>query len=108
MRGGGSPIPKSICQNSYQKVNILMKTKNAPKDLKCKINHTFFFGNRGFQKGGRWGRGPTLGKNSQKITFFFWERPKEIFAVRDLMSLKFLTLNNMSGPFVRFKCIYST
>ena len=25
--GGGSPIPKSICQNSYQKVNILMKTQ---------------------------------------------------------------------------------
>ena len=24
-----------------------MKTKNVPKDLKCKINHTFFFGNRG-------------------------------------------------------------
>ena len=50
--GGGSPIPKSICQNGYQKVNILMKTKNAPKDLKCKINHTFFFGNRGSPKGG--------------------------------------------------------
>ena len=40
--GGGSPIPKSICQNSYQKVNIFVKTKNAPNDLKCKINHTFF------------------------------------------------------------------
>ena len=39
----GSPIPKSICQNSYQKVNILMKTKDAPKDLKCRIIHTFFF-----------------------------------------------------------------
>ena len=50
--GGGSPIPKSICQNSYQKVNILMKTKNAPKDLKCKINHTFFFWKQGVPKGG--------------------------------------------------------
>ena len=29
-----------------------MKTKNAPKDLKCKINHTFFW-KRGFPKGGR-------------------------------------------------------
>ena len=29
-----------------------MKTKNAAKDLKYKINHTFFFGNRGSQKGG--------------------------------------------------------
>ena len=66
--GGGSPIPKSICQNSYQKVNIFVKTKNAPNDLKGKINHTFFFGNRGSQKGGR--GGPTLGKNSQKIPFF--------------------------------------
>ena len=27
--GGGSPIPKSICQNSYQKVKIFVKTKNA-------------------------------------------------------------------------------
>jgi len=66
--GPGSPIPKSICQNSYQKVNILMKTKNAPKDLKCKINHTFFFGNRGSQKGG--GGDLTFGRNSQKIPFF--------------------------------------
>ena len=37
------PIPKSICQNSDQKLNILMKTKNAPNDLKCKINHICFF-----------------------------------------------------------------
>ena len=29
-------------------------------------------GNRGSQKGGR---GPTLGKNSQKIPFFFGQRP---------------------------------
>ena len=53
--GGGSPIPKSICQNGYQKVNIFMKTKNAPKDLKCKINHTFFFWKQGFPKGGEGG-----------------------------------------------------
>ena len=46
MRGGGSPIPKSICQNSYQKVNIFVKTKNAPNDLKCKINHIFFWKTR--------------------------------------------------------------
>ena len=52
-------------------MNIFVKTKNAPNDLKCKINHTFFFGNRGSQKGGRGGGGPTLGKNSQKIPFFF-------------------------------------
>ena len=45
-----------------------MKTKNAPKDLKCEINDTFFFGNRGSQKGG--GGGPTFRKNSQKILFF--------------------------------------
>ena len=45
-----------------------MKTKNAPKDLKCKINHTFFW-KQGFPKGGG-GGGPTLGKNSQKIPFF--------------------------------------
>ena len=43
-----------------------MKTKNAPKDLKCKINHPFFFGDRGSQKGGRsdtWEKFP-------KIPFF--------------------------------------
>ena len=40
--GGGSPIPKRKCQNSDQKVNNFVKTKTAPKDLKYKINHTFF------------------------------------------------------------------
>ena len=48
-----------------QKVNILLKTKNAPKDLKRKINHTFFFGNRGSQKGGGGRVGLTFGKNSK-------------------------------------------
>ena len=71
MRGGrGSPIPKSICQNSCQKVNILMKTKNAPKGLKCKINHTFFL-ETGVPKRGE-GGGPTFGKSSQKIPFLFF------------------------------------
>ena len=46
-----------------------MKTKNAPKDLKCKINHTSFFLETGVPKRGG---GPTLGKNSQKIPGFFW------------------------------------
>ena len=51
--GGGSPIPKSICQNSDQKVNIFVKTKNDPKGLKCKINHIFVVvGKQGFPKGG--------------------------------------------------------
>ena len=68
--GGGSPIPKSICQNSYQKVNILMKTKNAPKDLKCKINHTFFFWKQGFPKGGE---GSPIPKS---ICQHSWWRPK--------------------------------
>ena len=70
--GGGSPIPKSICQNSYQKVNIFVKTKNAPNDLKCKINHTFFFGNRGSQKGERGGGVRHLGKIPKKSRLFFW------------------------------------
>ena len=46
-----------------------MKTKNAPKDLKCKINDTFFFGNRGSQKGGRGGV-RHLGKIPKKYRFF--------------------------------------
>ena len=58
-----------------------MKTKNAPKDLKCKINHTFFFWKQGFPKGGGGGGGPTLGKNSQKIPFFFVDSvPKQAAA----------------------------
>ena len=74
-RGGGSPIPKSICQNSCQKVNILMKTKNAPQDLKCKINHTFFFGNRGSQKGGRGGGSDTWEIFPKNPVFSFGWRP---------------------------------
>ena len=50
-------IPKSICQNSYEKVNILMKTKNAPNDLKCKINHTFFLETGVPKRGGGGGGG---------------------------------------------------
>jgi len=106
--GPGSPIPKSICQNSYQKVNILMKTKNAPKDLKCKIKHTFFFGNRDSEKGGR--GGPTLKKNSQKIPFFFWGGvPKEGYHRKRLLGdggtktgvtqSKFFLAPSFIGPF---------
>ena len=75
--GGGSPIPKSICQNSYQKVNIFVKTKHAPNDLKCKIN-LFFFGNRGSQKGGGGGGGgesDTWEKFPKNPFFFFGQRP---------------------------------
>ena len=39
---GGSPIPKSKID---QKVNIFVKTKNAPNGLKCKLNVIFFLGN---------------------------------------------------------------
>ena len=50
-----------------------MKTKNAPKDLKCKTNHTFFFfGNRGSQKGGGVRH---LGKIPKKSRFFLGWRP---------------------------------
>ena len=69
---GGHLFPKLLKSKIDQKVNIFVKTKNAPKGLKCKINQTFFFENTGSQKGGR-GGGPTLGKNSQKIPFFFFD-----------------------------------
>ena len=46
-----------------------MKTKNAPKDLKCKINHTFLFGNRGSQKGGGGVGVRHLGKIPKKSRF---------------------------------------
>ena len=48
----------------------MLKTKNVPKVLKCKINTKNFFLIRGSQKGGG---GPTFGKNSQIISFFFFE-----------------------------------
>ena len=47
-----------------------MKTKNAPKDLKCKINHTFFFWKQGFPKGGEGGGVRHLGKIPKKSCFF--------------------------------------
>ena len=68
--GGGSPIPKSICQNSYQKVNIFVKTKNAPNDLKCKINHTFFL-ETGVPKRGEWGGSDTWEKFPTNPVFFW-------------------------------------
>ena len=46
-----------------------MKTKNAPKGLKC--NKPYFFLKQGFPKGGEGGGGPTFGKNSQIIPYFF-------------------------------------
>ena len=63
---GGSPIPKSRID---QKVNIYVKTKNAPNGLNCKINHIFFFGNTGSQKGGT-GGDPTFGKKFPKNPVF--------------------------------------
>ena len=67
---GGSPIPKSICQNSYQKVKILMKTKNAPKDLKCKINKTFFLETGVPKRGGGGGGSDTWEKFPKNPGFF--------------------------------------
>ena len=63
-------------------MNILMETKNAPKDLKRQINHTFF-GNRGSQKGGEggsdiWGKFPKnpffFGGGSLKFLKYLWAR----------------------------------
>ena len=70
-RGGGSPIPKSICQNSDQKVNILMKTKNDPKGLKCKINHTFFLETGVPKRGGGGGGGARPWEKFPKNPVFF-------------------------------------
>ena len=55
---GGSLIPKSKID---QKVKKIVKTKNVPKGLKCKLNLIYFFGNMGSQKGGEsdiWGKFP--------------------------------------------------
>ena len=71
---GGSPIPKSKCKNIGKILIFLVKTKNVPKSLKCKINTKNFFWIRGSQKGGLGGGGgPTFGKDSQIISFFFFE-----------------------------------
>ena len=49
-----------------------MKTKYAPKDLKCKINDTFFFWKQGFPKGGEGGGVRHWGNIPKKSRFFFW------------------------------------
>ena len=72
--GGGSPIPKSICHNSYQKVNTLMKTKNAPKGLKC--NKPYFFLKQGFPKGGEGHLFPKVYVRIVTKKWTFWWRPK--------------------------------
>ena len=53
---GGSPIPKSKCQNSDKILTFFVKTKNDPYGLKCPAI-------------------PPFGKNSQKIPGFFWKSP---------------------------------
>ena len=68
-----------------------MKTKNAPKDLKCKINHTFFFGNRGSQKGGRGGGSDTWEKFPKNPVFFLGGVPKKKM-MTDLLALALLLL----------------
>ena len=52
-------------RDALKNFNFLVKTKNVPKGLKCKINDNIFFLNNGFPKGGD--GGPPLGKNSQII-----------------------------------------
>ena len=78
MRGGGSPISKSKCQNSDKILTFLVTTKNDPYGLKCKINPKNFFSSKGFPKGAGGGVGPPFGKNSQKIPFFLNESPPKM------------------------------
>ena len=72
---GGHLFPKLLKSKIDQKVNIFVKTKNAPKGLKCKINQTFFFENTGSQKGGRGGGSDTWDKFPKNPVYFFGERP---------------------------------
>ena len=108
LEGGGSPIPKSKCQNSDKILTFFVKTKNDPYGLKCKINPKIFFRLRGFQKGG----GPPFGKNSQKIPFFFFEDPpylvgevvpvlwKKSLHIDHLCSLTLLSLHLVANTLV--------
>ena len=72
---GGHLFPKLLKSKIDQKVNIFVKTKNAPKGLKCKINQTFFFENTGSQKGGRGGGSDTWEKFPKNPVFFCGQRP---------------------------------
>ena len=72
LEGGGSPIPKSKCQNSDKILTFFVKTKNDPYGLKCKINPKIFFRLRGSQKGGVEGGVRHLGKIPKKFSFFCW------------------------------------
>ena len=97
--GGGSPIPKSICQNSYQKVNIFVKTKHAPNDLKCKIN-LFFFWKQGFPKGGGGGGGVRhLGKIPKKSLLFFWTASLSFWDKQETICMRFPTNQHLSQKF---------
>ena len=66
----------------------MVKIKNVPKSLKCKINTTIFL-DTGFPKGGGGGGGAgRFGKNSQKKSFFFFESvPNRFFTVFFMTSL---------------------
>ena len=69
-----------------------MKTKNAPKGLKCKINRTFFFLKTQVPKRGG-GGGQTFGNNSQKSLSFFGCLPKlKLFATITSLSTKSPTM----------------
>ena len=67
-RGGGVPYSQKNMKKYWQNFNFLVKPKNVPKGLKCKINTRIFVWIRGSQKGG-WGGlgGLPFGKNSQII-----------------------------------------
>ena len=41
--GGGVPFSQKKMKKYWQIFNFLLKTKNFPEVLKCKINHYFFF-----------------------------------------------------------------
>ena len=50
----------------------LLKTKNVPKVVKCKINHSFFLTNMGLPNWGEGGVVPDLGK-IHRFSRFFWQ-----------------------------------
>ena len=66
----------------------------------------FFFWKQGFPKGGR-GGGPTLGKNSQKISLFFLGSVPKLNWMRWMNSFRLSSLSRLFGLGVSTGCFIS-
>ena len=69
--GGGRPIPKCKCQN----IDFFCENQKCSLWHKMQNKHYFFFYKQDFPKGGVGGGVRRFGKNSQKMSIFFSDKP---------------------------------